>query len=533
VPLLNLMQRQILDQIDAGRSNQELAERLDLPLQAAKEQVSELLSLLGFFSREEMADFWAWHRSRKPRLGRLGIGSLLRPRWIGPAAALGGGLAVAVALPLIRASGSDKPIAVTSEAATPAAVASLPPSLSLRAEQMPLPASGPEGNFAYLNEAGDLMVKPMPSGQPQVVRRANGLRSPRWSSSGNYLAVVENGTLTVLDRSGKLTSVAQIQNDRTWEWSPKEDQLVVFTGDGMWLFDPTSGTKTVLRGQGAPLPESPSALFWSPDGTRVLYQLSWSVTAPGRDATSEMRIFDLRTGQDRLLVSQKTPPQGGTIPVGWSGDAEWVYYREAPFYGASVWVDGVSLMAMPSAGGVATKVGTLLGVDEFSSIGPGERVAFVDGAGRFAGESEKHVAVAAGNVRVSVATGGWDAEAAWSPDASSLVVVRMPAPAEKTAGGAPELAAYAGRKLWLETSSESRQLTSDPAFRDEHPMWSRDGRAVVFVRLDGQQRASIWRVATGGGSPTKLEDGLGLGERGAFGTYGWIDWDELMDWWQP
>jgi hypothetical protein len=73
----------------------------------------------------------------------------------------------------------------------------------------------------------------------------------------------------------------------------------------------------------------------------LLYQLSWSVTAPGRDMTSELRIFDLRTGEDHLLVSQKAPPTGGTIPTGWSEDGEWVYYREAGGFGrASAWAVG-------------------------------------------------------------------------------------------------------------------------------------------------------------------------------------------------
>lgn len=320
---LSARQCAVLDLIVRGRTNQEIADLLEISLAGAKERVSELLGVLGFFSREEMAEFWAWHRARKRGLGPPAIGGLRRSRWIGPAAALGVGLAVAVPWLNLRAWRADETAVRTSET-SPAAVPSREPSVALRAEELALPPPGPEGRLAYLNEAGDLMVKPMPSGTAEVVRRANGLRAPRWSPSGNYLAVVERGTLTVLDERGKLTAIAAVDGD-TWAWSPTSDSLAVFTGAGMWLYDPVSGATKFLRGQGAPLPEAPGPIIWSPDGTRLLYRLSWSVTAPGRDTTSEMRVFDLRTGEDRLLGSEKIPPQGGTSPMGWSGDEDWEY----------------------------------------------------------------------------------------------------------------------------------------------------------------------------------------------------------------
>ena len=383
--LVNSRQRQVLDLIVAGHTNQEIADRMNITLSGAKWHVSELLSLFGFFSREELAEFWGEKGSRR----RLGIlPPVLKTRWMAPVFATLVCLAIAVPWLLFRTSVSETPpdTATTDEVESP-----LPPSLSVLSEQLSLPAKGPAGILAYLNTHGDLMAKPMPTGSATVVRHANGLRTPQWSPSGDYLAVVEQGTLIVLSNQGTATALAQVDNDHEWGWSPTQDLLAIFTAGGMQLFDAATGTTRIIRGQGSPLPEHAGAVIWSPDGTELLYQLSWSVGSPGREQTSELRIFDLPTGQDRLLVSEKTPPLGGTSPAGWSGDGRWVYFREAPTFSASGWVDGVPLMAMPADGGEKLSVGVMLAVDGLFVTGPGESAAFIDGGGRFAGSPRSNL----------------------------------------------------------------------------------------------------------------------------------------------
>lgn len=533
LPLVNPRQRKVLDLIVAGHTNQEIADRLGITLSGAKWHVSELLSLFGFFSREEMAEFWASRPSTR-RFGWPNLGALPLRGLLGTGAASLIVVAIAVPWLMLRASTPDVPLA--DPTAAPPGAATLAPSQSVASEQLPVPAPGPGGLLAYLNVKGDLVVKPMPVGSPQVVRHANGLRSPRWSASGKYLALVEQGVLVVLDAPGKIIRVAEVDNDRTWAWSPSDDELAVFTSDGMWLFYPATGASRVLRAQGSPLPEHPSAVLWSPDGTQLLYQLSWSVGAPGRDQTSEMRVFDLASGRDRLLLSEQSPPLGGTSPVGWSSDGEWVYFRESPIYSASGWVDGVPLMAMQVAGGETFQLGTLLSVDGLFDAGAGHKIAFIDGSGRFAAESEKRLAVADGGALSSVPGGEsdrWAAEAAWSPDGNEIAAVEMPAPTERAAGGPAALDAYMGRKLWLRGSFGTEQLTSDPEYRDEHPVWAKDGQSILFVRIDKDGHSSIWVVPRGGGKPTQVVGDTEPGIRGLFGTYGWMEWSSLMDWWQP
>jgi len=64
-------QRAILDLIASGHTNAEIAERVGLSLAGVKYQVSELLSLAGVDSRDELGDYWNARQRRGPRLGGL------------------------------------------------------------------------------------------------------------------------------------------------------------------------------------------------------------------------------------------------------------------------------------------------------------------------------------------------------------------------------------------------------------------------------------------------------------------------------
>jgi Tol biopolymer transport system component len=91
-----------------------------------------------------------------------------------------------------------------------------------------------------------------------------------------------------------------------------------------------------------------------------------------------------------------------------------------------------------------------------------------------------------------------------------------------------------GEKLWVLTiGGPARQLTDDPAYRDEHPVWSRDGQSILFARIDSAGKASVWQIPAAGGQPELVQDGLGFGQTGVGGLYGWIEWSDLVAWWQP
>jgi Tol biopolymer transport system component len=55
---------------------------------------------------------------------------------------------------------------------------------------------------------------------------------------------------------------------------------------------------------------------------------------------------------------------------------------------------------------------------------------------------------------------------------------------------------------------QPRPITDDPAYRDERPLWSHDGSAILFTRMDGRDCASLWLVPSADGTPQRVVDEL-------------------------
>ncbi len=112
---LNDRQEVVLRLIAAGKTNPEIAEKLGMTLDGAKWNVSEILTKLGFASREDAAAYWRWRQQPAGRLSRWarGIFTLPAAKWvaggIGAASAAGG-----VVLGLALAGGGDASVAAPS-----------------------------------------------------------------------------------------------------------------------------------------------------------------------------------------------------------------------------------------------------------------------------------------------------------------------------------------------------------------------------------------------------------------------------------
>ncbi len=74
-------------------------------------------------------------------------------------------------------------------------------------------------------------------------------------------------------------------------------------------------------------------------------------------------------------------------------------------------------------------------------------------------------------------------------------------------------------------------LTEDPRYRDERPLWSRQGSHILFARMTDEGQASLWLVAAEGGEPTLVVDEL-TPAPDPVGTYGYVDWAQHFDWWR-
>ncbi len=98
---------------------------------------------------------------------------------------------------------------------------------------------------------------------------------------------------------------------------------------------------------------------------------------------------------------------------------------------------------------------------------------------------------------------------AWSPDGRRLAYSAAPDRASFDEDAIE--ADLAQRHIWIvnRDGGGPRQLTSDPAYRDERPLWSADGRQLLFARIDARGQASLWLAGADGSAPVQIADDLG------------------------
>jgi hypothetical protein len=221
---------------------------------------------------------------------------------------------------------------------------------------------------------------------------------------------------------------------------------------------------------------------------------------------------------------------------------------------ASIASDGLPLTFVPVDGGRAhVSEWSVLLYPDFLSISP-DRAEVLAGAG--AGREiwgRKRVAsidqatakftfmTDAMSVAMSVAM-----SPAWSPDGSQIAFLSAPEVSSLVGGGEPARQALARRRIWVMSAGgkDKRQLTPDSNYRDEYPFWSRDGHYILFVRLDANDRSSIWSVNLESGAlrrlaaidadnpVNKLLEKMPEAKPTPtwFGYYGHIEWDRYFAW---
>ena len=122
------------------------------------------------------------------------------------------------------------------------------------------------------------------------------------------------------------------------------------------------------------------------------------------------------------------------------------------------------------------------------------------------------------------------------PDGSITTEVRTPDRRVGIGGGEEAHRFLQLRKIWVLDpvgAAPPRQLTKDPHYRDEEPLWSADSSHILFARMDYQSRASLWLMESSGSNAREVCRLKTYGdpiEEGWFGYYGYIDWRTAFDW---
>ncbi|ACA59261.1 WD40 domain protein beta Propeller [Candidatus Desulforudis audaxviator MP104C] len=407
------------------------------------------------------------------------------------------------------------------------------------------------GRVAWVAE-GKLWVKDLPDGKARQLAAGEDISRPTWSPTSRWL-LFRRGEDLWLVGVGRGEARCMAQGVDEFAWSPATDVFAFTAGGELCAGEPAKdGLRTLVKWEpGVDI----GRIAWSPDGKWVaLERQKIEPGVPGYagiwkvDATSGAvkRVYTSRLHFDRESGVV------GEVPrlAGWSPDGEQILFWLGPL-SASLEADGLPFYTVNAAGGEAVRCADVLvgerglePVNDVILVRPGSfitshhfnQMAVIVGGGRETWTNKRLGILYLQTNKLGFVSPESQAvvDAAFSPN--SKLLVYSAGPVLEDAGGdeAAVRRALAGRKLWAvgTDGGKPRRLTNDPAYRDEWPLFTTDGQQILFVRLDAEDRASLWLVRPDGSGLERVVEEIGpLTEEFAFGYYGAVAWDELFAYW--
>jgi TolB protein len=386
-------------------------------------------------------------------------------------------------------------------------------------------AEGSLGTIAFIQRDG-LWVRSLPDGKPVRLVAAATLESPRFSPSGKWIAYLQGDVVHVVSRDGarrmRLASATRSTVAPGAQWFSTRDELLVDRPAGLRVFTPANGWSKAFRSvQHATLP-----VVFSPQGNQIVY---------GRTGRLCRLSLDRAESVPTVLVSKDS----GLFPCLWSGDGKQVLFWEDPDFSASLMADGLELFSVTADGGPPRSLGvsTLVHADMLSLSPDRSRLAITAGGGREEWEQKRIAVIDLNTAAVSHLTDDHTAAVcpSWSPRGDRIAFAAAPSPAAAAAvgGGEPARRLLEKRRIWITGVSGTtapKQLTRDPLYRDEEPMWSADGSHVLFARIDRNDNQTLWLMDAESPRPFQVAGPLRPADEAWFGYYGYIDWRAKVDW---
>ena len=502
----------VLACIREGLTNEEIADRLGITHNTVKYHVTEILGKLQVSSREEAA---AWRGKPKVAFG------------LGPITAV---------IHKLAAVGPWKLGAGGAIAAGVAGLALLAAGVILTGGNTSM------GKIAFVRD-GNIWVQQLPDGVPYQFTDKGNSSSPHWSPDGNWLLYTTN---PVRDGRGYLEQYI-IRQDGSDErkldtetfvsgWLPdNDDRLWYFGQDGATETENADGSDHEVLSVPVQSKDPEVQRFRFPtfgDDGRIFYiEVRFPEgTDPKEASTDEATYYGIWVsnpdGSDAHALVEANPRDDERIfPMRLSADGSQILYGTLPPISVLEGEDdadalgGITVYAAPIDGGDPRQLfeANLFINGLWAQEGQGADVAVVTGK-----ESDswtnKRIALLtpdASNLTFLTEPDVTAISPAWSSDGKQIAYVSGPA-----LGPDGRSDALNARRLWVMNAdgSNKRQLTlGEEHFRDETPMWSEDGKHILFARLrqgeycDGD-RYELWMYSFDDGSVTEVNDHLAMSD---------------------
>ncbi len=415
------------------------------------------------------------------------------------------------------------PEAMPSPEATPAATA--PPAAGL-------------GKLALVRD-GDIWVLDVESGRERQLTKDGQNAKPSWSADGGWLLFYKTptGVPWVVREDGSGAQAVEAEGVRLAAWSPGGYRLAYVTQDGaLCAVDADGGDRAQLLPPGDEI----HRVVWSADGERLAIErwIQGKELTPPPATTVDQGIWLVDadgSGLAKLYAPFQRSQLGPVAYLGdWSPGGRRITFWQAGI-SASLRADGAPLLVLPAEGGEPQEIAsfTLLKSGIVAWSPQGDRLAVVEGGGRETWVDKQIVVMQpdGSERRLLSDASRADLFPAWSPDGERIAFT------SGESGYEDYIVLLRTRRIWVAHSdgSDKRQLTDDPAYADQFPLWSADGAHILFVRQqaeaismdDGLAPVEIWLMEADGSEQRKVVDGL---SGGWFGYYGFVDWSELLDW---
>lgn len=275
-------------------------------------------------------------------------------------------------------------------------------------------------------------------------------------------------------------------------------------------------------------------ISWSPNGKWLAY-VTRELKEPEKEEYEyyeTLWYIQVDTGKKIKLLSRA----GGMILATWSDDGNYILFWPS-LLSASLLADGTWLMIISvSDGKPRTITPAMLAYSDFLDVSPdGKFLAATIGGGR---ESWSNKTIALIELSTGSLTYLTDKERTsalspvFSPDGKRIAYVAGPTIQGKEVFKEEVLKEkISKRRIWIMNSdgSNKHQLTPNENYHDERPLWSADGDWILFARLDQNNQASLWLMASDSSKIIQVVEKLTLV---GSSYYGHIEWENSFDWWR-